>query len=104
MKTSAARSVAPGKAEETRLRILQSALELFRRQGFDRTTIREIANEADVAVGLGYYYFASKEAMVMAFYELASREMAPMLAEALAGPGRLESRLRALIEIKFRYF
>ena len=97
-------TAAPSKAEETRKRILQAALDLFRRQGFDQTTIREIAAEADVATGGAYYYFDSKEAMVMAFYQLASREMEPLMAAALAAPGGLESRLRELIEVKFRYF
>jgi AcrR family transcriptional regulator len=95
---------ATAKAEETRLRILRAAIELFRRQGFDQTTMREIAGEAGVAIGAAYYYFASKEAMVMGFYELASGEMAPLIASALAAPGRLEAKLRALIEVKFRYF
>jgi AcrR family transcriptional regulator len=63
------------KAEDTRRRILQAALGLFQTRGFDDTTMREIAQEAGVATGAAYYYFASKEAMVMAFYELASSEM-----------------------------
>ena len=71
---------ATAKAEETRLRILRAAIELFRNQGFDQTTMREIAGEAGVAIGAAYYYFASKEAMVMGFYELASGEMAPLAA------------------------
>jgi AcrR family transcriptional regulator len=96
--------LATPKAEETRLRILRAALELFRRQGFERTTIREIAAEAAVATGAAYYYFASKEAMVMAFYELAQLEMESQVTAARAAPGSLESRLRAIIEVKLRYF
>jgi AcrR family transcriptional regulator len=92
------------KAEETRRRILQAALGLFQTHGFDQTTMREIAQEAGVATGAAYYYFASKEAMVMAFYELASREMQPGIAEALAEGGSLEDHLRRLIEAKLRYF
>jgi AcrR family transcriptional regulator len=92
------------KADETRLRILRAALELFRSHGFERTTMREIAGEAGVATGAAYYYFDSKEAMVMAFYELAQQEMAPRMAEALAAPGNLEARLRALIDVKLQYF
>jgi len=92
------------KSDETRARILNAALVLFRDKGFDQSTIREIAAEAGVATGSAYYYFASKEAMVMAFYQRASDEMQPMLAEALAGSQKLESRLRALIDVKLRYF
>jgi len=39
------------KAEETGRRILDSALELFRQQGFDSTTMRDIARKAGVATG-----------------------------------------------------
>jgi AcrR family transcriptional regulator len=95
---------APSKSEETRQRILAAALDLFRQRGFDQTTMREIAAAAGVATGAAYYYFDSKDAMVMAFYELAQREMAPHIEAALAESKRAEVRIRALIEIKTRYF
>jgi AcrR family transcriptional regulator len=92
------------KAQETRSRILASALDLFRRRGFDQTTMREIAAEAGVALGGAYYYFASKEALVMAFYEQASQEMSAKIEADLAGAKGLENRLRAIIDVKFEYF
>ena len=42
-------------------RIVDAALQLFRDRGFDQTTMRDIAAEADVATGAAYYYFRSKE-------------------------------------------
>jgi AcrR family transcriptional regulator len=92
------------KAKETRSRILASALDLFRRRGFDQTTMREIAAEAGVALGAAYYYFASKEALVMAFYEQASEEMSAKIEADLAEAKGLESRLRAILDVKFEYF
>jgi AcrR family transcriptional regulator len=68
--------------------------------------MREIAQESDLALGAAYYYFASKDALVMGFYERAQHDLAPLLEDALAktqGRG-LEERLRAAIEVKFRYF
>jgi AcrR family transcriptional regulator len=59
------------KAEATSARILDVALDLFRRQGFEQTTMRGIAAEAGVSLGSAYYYFESKEDLVMAFYERA---------------------------------
>ena len=44
------------KAEETGLRILTAALELFRQEGFDSATMRDIAQKAGVATGAAYYY------------------------------------------------
>jgi AcrR family transcriptional regulator len=92
------------KADETRARILAAALDLFRRNGFDQTTMREIASEAGVALGSAYYYFASKEALVMAFYAQASQEMSAEIETRLAQAKGLESRLRAILDVKFEYF
>jgi len=92
------------KAAETRSRILASALDLFRRRGFDQTTMREIAAEAGVALGAAYYYFASKEALVMAFYKQASEEMSARIEADLVDAKGLENRLRVILDIKFEYF
>ncbi len=92
------------KSEETRQRILAAALRVFREHGFDAATMREIAAAADVAVGAAYYYFASKDAIVMAFYQQAQDEMAPALNEILNRSRTLEQRLRRIIGQKFEYF
>jgi AcrR family transcriptional regulator len=92
------------KSEETRARILEAALAVFRERGFENATMREIAAKAEVAVGAAYYYFDSKEAIVMAYYELAQSEMGPATAARLDGAKTLEERLRAVISEKFEYF
>src|SRR5580692_8125025 len=92
------------KSAETRARILDAALDLFRRKGFDRATMREIAAEAEVAPGAAYYYFESKESIVMAFYQRAGEEMDARIEAALAGAKGLEKRLRAILDVKFEYF
>jgi AcrR family transcriptional regulator len=92
------------KSEETRRRILAAALKVFRERGFEAATMREIAAEADVAVGAAYYYFDSKDAFVMAFYERAQEEMAPALEEILGRSKTLEQRLRGIIGQKLAYF
>jgi AcrR family transcriptional regulator len=92
------------KSEETRARILEAALRVFRERGFERATMREIAAEAGVALGAAYYYFESKEAIVMVFYERSQGEMRPELEALLAKSRTLETRLRSIIEEKFRYF
>ena len=58
------------KSEATRARILQAALAVFRESGFHAATMREIAASAGVALGAAYYYFDSKNAIVLAFYRL----------------------------------
>ncbi len=46
--------------------ILKAARDMFFRRGFDETTIEEIAEEAEVAVGTVYNYFDSKSALILA--------------------------------------
>ena len=72
------------KSEATRARILECALAIFRERGFENSTMREIAKAAGVAVGAAYYYFDSKNAIVMAFYQRAQEEMAPSLDTVLS--------------------
>jgi AcrR family transcriptional regulator len=79
-------------------------MELFRRQGFEETTMREIAAEAGVATGGAYYYFDSKDAIVLAFYDQSQQELEPVIEQALAGGKHLKERLAALLEAKLKYF
>lgn len=91
------------KSEQTRQRILKAALDLFQKRGFEETTMREIAKEAEVALGAAYYYFESKNAIVMGFYERVQDELAPLVEEELAASRGLRDRLKAVIEVKFEY-
>src|SRR5437899_6249426 len=94
----------PTKSEETRARILEAAIALFRGKGFDETSMREIAAAAGVAIGAAYYYFDSKDALVMAFYQQANDAMQEPMEAALARKADLKARLRAVIDVKFDYF
>lgn len=91
------------KSAETREKILEAALELFREKGFAETSMREVAAQARVATGLTYYYFASKDAIVHAFYQRAKDDLGPLLEGAQKGR-KLDARLAAIITVKFRYF
>ena len=55
-----------GTASPARDQILDAAEQLFGRQGFDPTTIKEIGAEARLNPALLYYYFGSKEALYQA--------------------------------------
>lgn len=52
---------------ETRTRILDAARRLFRSQGFDSATTRDLASAAGIATGTLFNYFPTKEAIVMTF-------------------------------------
>lgn len=92
------------KADETRNRILDAALRLFRERGFAETTMRDVATAAGVATGAAYYYFRSKEELVLAFYVRTDQEAAEVFAGAIASSKDLKKRMRALIDAKFAQF
>jgi len=92
------------KAEETRERIIDAALRRFRDQGFDETTMRDVAAEAGMATGAAYYYFRSKEELVMALYARTSEEARHLIPAALGRSRDLKKRLRAVIDAKFEQF
>jgi AcrR family transcriptional regulator len=92
------------KSDATRERILKAALDLFHERGFDSTTMRDIAGRAEMAIGAAYYYFESKDAIVLAIYDQARTEMQPRLEEALDSSRDLRQRLYGIIKVKLDYF
>jgi AcrR family transcriptional regulator len=59
----------PSRRGDTRVRIQQVALELFAEQGYERTSLREIAERLGVTKAALYYHFKSKEDIVLSFTE-----------------------------------
>src|SRR5207253_429690 len=89
------------KGEQTRRLIFETALALFREQGFDATTMQEVAERAGVAKSAAYYYFPSKEAIIHAYYEAVQSEQERICAEVFAAKKDLKTRLCAALETRF---
>jgi AcrR family transcriptional regulator len=85
------------KSEQTRTLIVETALRLFRENGYDRTTMRAIAKEAGVSVGNAYYYFASKEHLIQGFYERIQQLHLVASQEILAAERDFGARLRGVL-------
>jgi AcrR family transcriptional regulator len=58
----------PSRGEQTRLIILQAAHDLFIKQGYHGTSMRQIAKEANIALGGLYNHFNNKEAVFEAVF------------------------------------
>jgi AcrR family transcriptional regulator len=86
------------RAEDTRRKIYEAAMELFREKGFDETTMRDIAAKAGVALGGAYYYFSSKDAIVLAFYREMQETSNAVVLEALGGHKKLKERIRCVLD------
>ena len=86
------------KGERTREHILTTALQLFSSEGYEATTMRDIAAAAGCALGLTYRYFARKEELVLALYQ---RILLEMEAQALNLPSvSLAERFELMMHAK----
>jgi AcrR family transcriptional regulator len=88
------------KSDETRARILESALALFLERGYQETTMRAIAERAGVAVGNAYYYFESKEHLIQSFYARTHVEHVAASRDVLERATSFGDRLRGLMHAK----
>lgn len=86
------------RAEDTRRKIYEAAMELFREKGFEQTTMRDIAAKAGVALGGTYYYFSSKDAIVLAFYSEMQETSNQVVHDSLAGRKKLKDRIRCVLD------
>jgi AcrR family transcriptional regulator len=74
----------PGDDASTREKILDVALDLFTSQGFDGTSMREIAERLHISKPAIYYHFASKEEILTALHLRVHESVRPAF-ERLAG-------------------
>jgi AcrR family transcriptional regulator len=80
-----------------RARVLDAAVDLFARQGYDATSVAEVIAQAGVAKGGFYHHFASKEALLYEVYgDLITRQLESMDDVIARGAGAAAT-LRALI-------
>jgi AcrR family transcriptional regulator len=88
--------------EATRRRLYETAIRLIGEQGYEATTLRDVATRAGVSAGLLYRYYPSKRSVVLALYDELSDAFAKEAAGMPAGKWRdrflyaLETSLRAL--------
>ena len=71
--------------DDKRTKIMEAALDIFLRDGYERATIQEIAQTAGVGKGTTYEYFSSKEdlflSVVKECFQLFMRELSTALTE-----------------------
>jgi len=79
----------------TRDRIVAAATELIMERGYDKTTMRAIAERAGVSLGSAYYYFSGKEELVQGFYLDIARQHYATLADRIMGVQSFRGRLDA---------
>lgn len=83
------------RGDERKALIVDTALRLFERDGYEKTTMRAIAREAGISVGNAYYYFASKDHLIQYFYEQVSDQHVAVALDRMRGHKDLAKRLSA---------
>ncbi|WP_208026501.1 TetR/AcrR family transcriptional regulator [Streptomyces sp. Tu 3180] len=76
----------------TRQRIQDVALELFAEQGYEKTSLREIAERLDVTKAALYYHFKTKEEILVGIFEDLSRPLEDLIEWGRRQPHSLETK------------
>lgn len=84
---------------DKKLKLLVSAKYLFSTMGYDKTSIRDIANHAQVNSSMISYYFGGKEGLIEGIFDAFFPKVNP-LTEINDPIQQLEQRVRSIIEIR----
>lgn len=88
-----------------RKQILDVSLSLFEKKGYDGTSMRQIAQKADMSLGMLYYYFENKTDIYLALYEKALDLMEESFREAMETPvPDIPSRISIMLYSYFNYY
>ncbi len=94
---SASRAPVPrAKSSDKRRLILDAAVRVFARQGFHACRVSDIADEAGVAYGLVYHYFASKDEVLDTLFLERWEVMLELIRRVDAEPLPVREKLRAI--------
>ena len=88
------------KPEERRAEMVSAASKLFAQQGFVRTSVAEIVSAVDVAKGLFYYYFTTKDEMVKAVVEGYCSYLGALAQQAADGEGNAAEKIDRLLSLE----
>jgi len=88
------------KKKETRRRLLDAAMELFREQGYSATTVEDITEHADVAKGTFFNYFPSKEALLSELSVWGVEKLREAIDVSNGGPKSAVARIKLLMRLE----
>ncbi|GAA3893733.1 TetR family transcriptional regulator [Streptomyces lacrimifluminis] len=77
---------------DTRQRIQDVALELFAEQGYEKTSLREIAEHLDVTKAALYYHFKTKEEIIVSLFEDLTKPIEDLIEWGRQQPHTLDTK------------
>ena len=93
--------IMPTDTSETRDRIQQAAVRVFSRQGFDRASVKSIAEEAGVAVGSIYNHFKNKDELLISIFEEEFRQRMALLDRLRDSQAPVRDQVEQLLQDHF---
>jgi AcrR family transcriptional regulator len=87
------------KKQRTRRQIIEAAIGLFAERGFERTTVGEIAEAADIAPRTFFGYFPTKEAVVFHDFDEVHARFAARVAGRPAGESTIDALRSFIVEV-----
>lgn len=97
--------VRESKKEATRARIAEAGLRLFRENGYDATTLDDITAAAGISRRTFFYYFKSKDDVLLAWHGVGalSSALRPAMLEQSSDQAPLHAAMRCLLGLAARY-
>ncbi|MDY7079378.1 MAG: TetR/AcrR family transcriptional regulator [Chloroflexota bacterium] len=87
------------KKMETRQRLMEVALQLFRKHGYAATTVKQIAETADVAKGTFFNYFKTKDTILPALAEWQLQQLEDALLPERGAPASPVARIKLALRL-----
>lgn len=88
--------------DSARGKLLQTAAHLFRNNGFERTTVRDLASAVGIQSGSIFHHFKSKDEILRAVMEETIRYNTALMRADLAEAGSVRERVLALIRCELQ--
>ncbi len=84
--------------------LLGAAERLFSEKGFFKTSMVEIAEAAEFAIGTVYQFFKSKDEIYISLIEAKMEEFAALIDQRIAAASSAREKLEAVVRTKLEYF
>ena len=88
--------------EDRRSELINISARLFREQGYDKTTVRDISAAAGIHSGSWFYYFKTKHDILVAVIEEGMRQALSLMEEIGADPSPPREKFRKLVNAHLR--
>ena len=96
--------VKKSKSEMTAERLYAISMEHFLSKGFDQTTMRDLADAAELSPGAFYYHFPNKEAVIQQFYQQSFEVFEDECRSIFSSTEKFEERFIAVLKARLSTF